>query len=210
MTNTRTVTLPGSKPSWVTVRSLPESLAQYAVDIYDILFGLRPAERGKVVLQGEIKDSPRWHQSYLKTPEYSDVFEKQSYMFGNEMTKGNVPLPVEFEPFLQYMNEGLSIPFNQVVVNWYADGIDYTPLHADCETGMVPDAEIAALTLGDSNRPFVMRNKTAGSYFKLVEMCPHGTILTMFGSTQAEFRHGVPQQSECERSRISVTFRKFV
>ena len=205
----RTIALPGSTPCWVTVRHLPESLARYAADVYDRLFELRPSERGKVVLMGETKDSPRWHQSFLKTPEWDDDFACLSYMFGSRKTSVDTPLPIELQPFLRHVNEGLRVPFNQVVVNWYEDGLDHTPSHTDCEKGMVPGAEIAILTLGDSDRPFVIRDKR-GLHFKMEERCPHGTILTMHGDTQKEFRHGLPKQRECNRSRISVTFRKFV
>ncbi len=203
-----TFVLPQPGTSWITVNHLPESLALYASEKYDMLFGLRPKHRGQIVLRGKTIESPRWHQSFLSTPIWNQSFEKYSYMFGGKETDVSSAMPKEFQPFLDFLNRGQTVPFNQVVINWYETGADYTAAHSDCELGMLEDAEIATLTLGESNRPFRIREK-GGEHFCLEVICGHGTILTMFGDMQKCFLHEIPKQPKCSHSRISVTFRKF-
>lgn len=79
-------------------------------------------------------------------------------MFGTEASNNNGCRPTLFIPFLDHINQFSAGRYNQATINWYKDGSDYTAQHADCEKGMVDDADIAILTLGDSDRVLKIRN----------------------------------------------------
>jgi alkylated DNA repair dioxygenase AlkB len=204
--------------SYITIDTLPSDLQLYGSDNFTTLFNLHPKQRGKVQMPSGECGSPRWHKSYLNTPSPNPK-SHFSYMFsGHDETSNRDQLPDAFLPFLQYVNRDKD-GYNQVVINWYKDGQDYTAQHSDCEDGMEEGADIVIISLGDE-RIFKIRPKnlqieqeadrkseeakTEGLDFP----CPHGSVLTMGGHTQRFFRHGVPK-SASEGPRISITFRKF-
>ena len=194
--------------SWYTTETLPDPLLQWAREKYDEMFALHPASRGEVVMQNETKLSPRWHKSFLHTPTWNEEYAHGSYMFGSKKSDISGDLPSLFMPFLDYLNDHSEHKYNQVVINWYADGADYTPQHADCEKGMLDNANIAVLTLGDSERDFRIRNKPREPFTETSISCSHGTIIKMCGAFQKNLRHGIPKCSKCKKSRISITFRQ--
>lgn len=166
---------------------------------------------------GEV-ESPCWHKSYLNTPTHNPAAHF-SYMFsGHNDASTRDPLPDAFMPFLEYVNRN-GAGYNQVVINWYKDGQDFTPQHSDCEEGMKDGADILIISLGDERelkiRPKNIKvegadgNPGAAAKSEGVDVpCPHASILTMGGQTQKFFRHGVPK-STSEAPRISITFRSF-
>ena len=152
--------------------------------------------------------SPRWHQSYLDTPVWNSDYETGSFMFGTQLTDNSGCLPSLFVPFLHHINQHSQGRYTQVTVNWYADGLDYTAQHADCEKGMIDGADIAILTLGVSERQLKIRSKASEHPQDAAVPCPHGTIIKMCGEFQKKYRHGVPKCVRCKKSRISITFRQ--
>lgn len=197
---------------------LPSDLDSYARDNFGKIFSLHPKERGTIAMMGKDLVSPRWHKSYLSTPKFSGKFAYKSYMFSNSVENDvNGPLPDLLQPFLYYMN-GMGYEFNQVVVNWYADGLDFIAAHSDCEVGIDKDCPIAIISLGGDLGEelrilkFKPKATTKDSIYDLVEFpCKHGSIVFMHGSTQEKFRHGVPKASHKSAAsrRISITFRKY-
>jgi hypothetical protein len=204
--------------SYITIDTLPSDLKLYGSDTFTTLFNLHPSQRGKVQMPSGECESPRWHKSYLNTPSPNPA-SRLSYMFsGHDETFNRDQLPDAFLPFLEYVNRDDG-GYNQVVINWYKDGQDYTAQHSDCEDGMEEGADIVVISLGDE-RTFKIRPKnlqseqgadSKGEVAKIEGLdipCPHGSVLTMGGHTQKMFRHGVPK-SASEGPRISITFRKF-
>lgn len=206
----------------IEIDTLPEYLTAYARMHYKSLFSLHPTQRGQVSMFSKNVVSHRWHQSFMNTPKYDARFFGKSYMFSaaNKNESVNAPLPFPFEPFLTYMNslEPKSNPYNQVVINWYADGNDFIARHSDCTIGMQADSPIAVISLcesaDDTPRLFQVlpKQSTPNSVYSRVDVtCRHGTIIKMCGNTQETFRHGVPKtRNGVSASRISITLRKYI
>ena len=192
--------------SFIIMDTLPEDLKKYGKDAFDTLFNLHPEQRGKIQMQDGGLESPRWHKSYLNTPTYDPALHFSCMFSGQDNSGIHDPLPDAFLPFLDYVNRDIA-GYNQVVINWYKDGQDYTAQHSDCEEGMEEGADIVIISLGDE-RVFKIRPKQSLHAEDLKIPCPHGSVLTMGGHTQKLFRHGVPKSASKE-PRISITFRKF-
>ena len=97
--------------------------------------------------------------------------------------------------------------FGGVLANLYRDGRDAMGLHADDEPELLPDAEIASVSLG-AERRFVLkpRDPSVAPY----ELRPaHGSLLVMGGTLQRHWRHGVPREARVSRPRINLTFRQY-
>jgi len=209
---------------WIRVTQLPEDLKIYGRTNFDKLFSLHPEERAKVVMYDKEIPCDRWQQSYLNTP-VRNPEEKHSYMFSglNESTNHN-PLPVEFEPFKNFMDQN----YNQVLVNWYESGKDFIPYHTDYETGMKETSTIAVITLTKDDtrdRTFIIKPKqktreSKSNYYDIVKIrASHGSIIIMGGKIQQKYVHGVPKVVDYVKGqppmiaktppRISISFRDF-
>jgi alkylated DNA repair dioxygenase AlkB len=207
-----------SKSSWITIEWLSEELITYATENYQRLFNIHPLQRGKVVMNNEDIISPRWHRSYLHQPALGST-HKSSYMYSGSEGFDDLALPTPFQFFLDFLNEKEPVnKYNQVIVNWYQNGKDYTAPHSDCEKGMLTDAGITIITLCENeNFPRELRitakklktQKNDSLYPQIKIKLKHGCIITMHGETQKNFRHSVPKAVDNLTSRISLTFRKF-
>ncbi len=210
-----------TEKSWLELDTIPYELLEYGQDNFEELFALHPEERGQVILNKQetiVIDSPRYHKSYGQTPPY-DPIKKHSYMFTglNNQDQRNDPLPALFQPFLDFVNENNPTPYNQVVVNWYANGEDYIACHSDCDDGMVDGYDIASITLMGRARfceERTMKFKPVGNSAKFDSFSlglKNGLLLRMCGNTQKEFKHSIPPRYEIvgDMRRIGITFRKF-
>jgi len=126
--------LTNSKSAWITIAWLSDDLVQYAKKNYGALFLLKPIERGKVVLYNDVVNTQCWYKSYLQTPLRNEIHVNRSYMYAGKGEDVNIELPVLFQPFLDEINKHEKQDlYNQVIVNWYADGNDYIAAHSDCQ-----------------------------------------------------------------------------
>jgi len=223
--------------AWISFCSLPSALA-ITDNNFDAMFNLHPPKRGTVVsnsTDGERK-SPRWHKSYMFAPTRQNTRDgsKSMYMYsGIDESTNCEPLPALFAPYLKWINQNCrqdnDPQFNQVVVNWYADGADYIAMHSDCEIGMVPNATIVSITLTDcstDHRVFKLNRKAKAAaldknldlhYESLGIVLRNGCVITMGGKTQSLYRHGVPKMfypgpeiKPVLGRRIALTFRQFL
>jgi alkylated DNA repair dioxygenase AlkB len=97
--------------------------------------------------------------------------------------------------------------FGGVLANLYRDGRDAMGLHADDEPELLPDAEIASVSLG-AERRFVLKLRDAS--VAPYELRPaHGSLLVMAGTLQRHWRHGVPREARVAAPRINLTFRQY-
>lgn len=209
--------------SWVAQSMLSPQLLKYADENFSTLFALHPADIGKVVMPTAAKSievtTSRYHRSYLRSPVLDNRYNSKpgSYMFCGLTESPNHELPVEFQPFLDHMNEiqnEKAAPlYNQVTINWYESGSNYIPYHSDNEIGMIENSTIAVLSLGgeiDGKPTRMFRLKKKNDKQPTMEYeCKNGLILTMGGDTQKGFRHGVSKVVESS-PRISISFRQFL
>ena len=161
------------------------------------------------------KTIDRWFKSYLNTPEYPLSNVNKSYMFsGKNKDELEMGLPRLLFPYMDYFTKK-DKRYNQVVVNYYENENDSIDYHRDWTYGMVKDYEISILNLNarydryTKPRMFKIQNIKSGEEFS-VEL-QNGLIITMGGSFQENFRHGIPKISDSNiyNSRFGITFRQF-
>ena len=168
---------------------------------FDTLWCIHPEEFGSVKYGSKVISTPRWQKCYCRP-----------YYFSG-MTHDALPLPNEFQPFLEWANSLLypDWKFNQVLVNWYGDGHHYISKHADAEYQIVPKSPIVSISLGQE-RTFRIRNKSDDAIVLDLPM-PDKTYVSMCGAMQERFLHEVPKvmgaKGEKMGRRINITFRVF-
>ena len=212
-----------SKTSYLKIKYLPDNLKNYATENFNEMFDLHPETKHKIIMFLKEVEVHRWQQSYLNTPQYKiDTLKKQSYMYsGFDTSNNHIELPYHFQLYYDYMKT-MDNKFNQVIANWYQDNNDYISHHSDCEIGMIPNAEIAIIslyekTIDDSTNyrifSLIPNNKKINyldyEYDRINVVARHGTIITMCGNTQKEFKHGIEKTNRNVSRRISISFRQF-
>ena len=100
------------------------------------------------------------------------------------------------------------VVFNYCFVNLYRDGQDGIQWHSDDEKALIPDHQIAAVSLNakDGERDLVFKNKETGE--KRSILLGHGSLYVMKGATQKRYKHAVPRRSKVKTARINLTFRQ--
>lgn len=79
---------------------------------------------------------------------------------------------------------------------------DYIAFHSDCEKGMIENAKVAILSLypcdEEQNFRFLelipKKLQTKSLFDKYLIRLDHGLIVTMHGTCQKEFRHGIRKE----------------
>ena len=94
-------------------------------------------------------------------------------------------------------------PFNFALLNRYRDGRDHMGWHADAERALGPVPVIASVSLGAPRRFVMHARDDRREAFDLAD----GSLLVMFGASQAEWRHALPRSARVRGERINVTFR---
>ena len=138
--------------SWLDVHQLPLELS--GEQCFKQLWEIHPEEHGKVTIFGKELDVPRWQKSYGR-----------DYRFSGNTSRAD-PVPDVLQPYLDWVHslgyeESRYGEFNQILVNWYADGSHYIGSHSDDERQLVPDSPIVTITLclPGTPRKFRIRNK---------------------------------------------------
>lgn len=203
---------------WLEISALPDDLARRAAREFDDVFALHPVHRGTIVnLSGGESERARWHQSFFRTPPCPSVADMtMPYMFGARDEVSSGPPPSLFQSLMDHVNATAELPYNQMVVNWYADGSDWMPQHVDWNAGMAPGAaqRIVTISLGGSRVFRVSAKKRLPDDDVALPdgmdiPVAHGTIVTMCGSAfHDKYKHGVPKVPEAG-PRISVTLRHY-
>lgn len=182
--------------SWIIVGKLPENLNQN----FDLLWDLHPENYSQIKVYGKMVDMPRYTQTYMKNYIYSGVEHKA------------LLLPDEFQPFLDWarsLNNKES--YNQVLVNWYENGLHYISAHTDNEKQLVKEHPIVSISLGTS-RTFRIRNKETNEIVRDINMTNKSYII-MYGKIQERYTHEVPKITGKlglnKGRRINITLRNF-
>ncbi len=186
------------KDSWIEQNAIPSTL-QNLYD-FDELWKLHPEEYGTVSYMGKVVKTPRWQQTYLKDYYFSGMIHKA------------LPLPEKFQPFLDWANSlSDDVVYNQVLVNWYANGEHYIGPHSDNEKQIIPFSPVLSVSLGQE-RVFRIRQKSTNDIVVDIPM-PNNTYVMMCGKIQERYLHEVPKVSGSKGSsmgkRINITFRVF-
>jgi alkylated DNA repair dioxygenase AlkB len=106
---------------------------------------------------------------------------------------------------------GVAAPSNYAVLNYYKDGQDMIGMHSDKERDLVRGAPILSVSLGAA-RDFVLKpNATFHQHdartLVSVELAS-GSLLSMEGTLQSHYKHGLPVRKRCKQPRINITFRR--
>ena len=101
--------------------------------------------------------------------------------------------------------------FNSVLLNYYRPGHrDSIGMHADDEPEFGRNPVIASVSLGHV-REFVLAPKPGREGRRTVIALPHGSLLTMAGATQTNWKHGIDKERlPSAAGRINLTFRRLV
>lgn len=191
-----------SKNSWIDVLDAESSPFQISPEEFFTLWDLHPEEHGNVIIYGKKIPVPRWQKSYINAYSFSGLVHKAD------------DLPKEFEKFFcwgQSLKKYDGEKFNQVLINWYENGLHYIGSHSDDETQLVKNSEILSISLGET-RKFRIREKKDKKIVKEI-LLEHGTVVIMGGKTQKEFKHEIVKVSgkkgEKLGPRINITLRQF-
>lgn len=118
------------------------------------------------------------------------------------------PIPTAVVPLFERIAHEVREPFNHVLFNRYRDGQDAMGMHSDDEPELGENPVLASLSLGVTRRFVVVpRKKSARKARRLELELTHGSLLTMGGTLQHLYRHGVPRQLAVRGARINLTFR---
>jgi alkylated DNA repair dioxygenase AlkB len=100
----------------------------------------------------------------------------------------------------------LNTKFDYVLMNLYRDGKDKIGFHRDDEAEEEGKNIIASLSFGATRQFDIKHNQRKDLHhtFKLT----HGSLVTMRGDTQLNWKHAVPPAAEVKTPRVNLTFRK--
>lgn len=195
--------IPLSEKSWVICGKIPQEI----IPDFNEMLKLRPASPDTVIMMGNPVLTPRFVAHYLK-----------SYYYTGRVHDAK-PLPDILFPLMEWANTVVldewknrqKHNFNQVLVNYYLNGMQYIGKHSDDERQLVSGSPIFSASFGQS-RVFRIRDKSDDSVVQNIQMSD-GTFLLMCGDMQKEFKHEVPKVQGKKGlgldPRINVTFRVF-
>jgi alkylated DNA repair dioxygenase AlkB len=176
-----------------------------------------PKERGKSMGSTVPRDSTNFWRG-------GDV---QTYKFGGKKHIPRKDIPDHLEDFYMGMEELYpGKQFNFAVVNRYKSSCDSISAHADDEEEIIPNSEIASLSLG-ATRDFIITNNPkipkkdwvalpdGRNQNSLKMTLKNGDIIVMGGKFQEQFNHHVPkcplpEDRSQNAKRINITLRQFV
>jgi alkylated DNA repair dioxygenase AlkB len=115
------------------------------------------------------------------------------------------PWPQCLAGLRERLHASLGVCFNSVLANLYRDGRDSVGWHSDDERELGEEPVIASVSLG-ARRRFQMRQRAEGGETVAFEL-EHGSLFTMWGSTQKSWKHCVPRSARCGTPRVNLTFR---
>jgi alkylated DNA repair dioxygenase AlkB len=162
-----------------------------------------------------LRETIPWEQGQLMffgkpvlEPRLSAWFGDRDYVYSGRALRAKA-FPVLVRELAERAEASTRARFNSVLLNLYRDGHDSMGLHSDDEPELGSNPLIASVSLGAPRR-FVLRPKKNKALMPLDLELPHGSLLTMSGSCQHQFRHGLPKSARVVGARINLTFRWIV
>lgn len=212
--------------SWVdNIPKLPEEI-QVNAQLFEELWQIHPEKVGEVFVFGQFRDTPRWQQSFGKSYYFSGMYhqawplEKHEYLIRLQTwVRGHA---ADNDPHRGHAGGEKKNPnwkFDQVLINWYADGKHYIGPHSDDESQLVPNSPIYSFSFGETRRFVIKIKKQSMAKFKSFEsdfpksiVMKDNSCLVMGGQMQKHFTHEVPKVLSKKITvgrRINITFRCF-
>ena len=134
---------------------------------------------------------------------HSSWYGNCSYTYGST-THEQKPIPRILRKTMDDLSASVGVQFNSVLINYYKDGNDFMPYHADDETSIVSDS-IASLSLG-ATRLFCLKPSYDSEVSHHVYLSS-GSLIVMSGQTQKYWRHSIVKEPYITLPRINLTFR---
>jgi len=155
------------------------NLAQHNITEFDIhpdfneIWDMCPEENGVVVIYGKLINVPRFQKSFGHDYKFSGL---------NHVAE---PIPNNLQSYMDLANSIISpdYKFNQLLINWYENGLHYIGAHSDDETQLVKGSPILSISLGET-RKFRIRNKKTKKIIKDV-LLKNGDIVIMENDFQS-------------------------
>lgn len=194
--------------SWIDSGTLPKELMD-KISSFDTLWNLHPEEKGKIMTPKGIVITPRWVQSYGNDYKFTGLNHK-----AKKHMPPSIQILLDWVNTLPYAKEHL---FNQVLINWYANGHHYIGAHSDNEKQFHDNAPIVSISLGASRNFRIRKIKKKGikgssPVIKNI-LVSNKSLLIMGGKMQKEFTHEIVKiggkKGDKTGSRINITFRQF-
>lgn len=218
----KAIQLNESGSSYILIDFISDNLQLINTELFSSMWDLHPEQKHKIIMYEKEVEVNRYSKSYLNT--WTDLTHTKtgSYMYsGYDTLSNNDELPEIFKPYYEFM-KNIDNNYNQVIVNWYENENDYIAPHADCQRGMIKNSKIAILTL---NEFFIENNDSEN--IRYLEIIPkkyqsddkpladifkikldHESIITMCGTIQDNFLHGIKKENKKIGKRISLSFRQ--
>lgn len=132
------------------------------------------------------------------------------------------PVTLFTQELLERVIQTTGASFNHVLINRYRNGLDSMGMHSDSEPELGKDPVVATLSLG-ATRSFQLAARVPTPPAPPAPPAPptpparaqslrleltSGSLLTMGGTCQRDYRHGIAKTKKPIGERISLTFRQ--
>jgi alkylated DNA repair dioxygenase AlkB len=173
---------------------LPEGLAFDATRFED-LWAMHPEGYHVIHMPGGPTKTPRWQQAFGRDYHYTGRVNQA------------LPVPALLEPLLAWARQAVHGRLNGLLLNWYDGELGhYIGPHHDSTKGMVADAPIVTVSLGEGR---VFRLTQPKTKERRDFPAPDGTVFVMPYATNLAWKHEVPRFAKWRDRRISITLRAF-
>ncbi len=211
----QTIKLNESGSAFIRIDNIPDELKLYLFENFNTMWNLHPENKHKIIMYEKEVEVNRYSQSYLNTPTDLEITKTHSYMYsGFDTSNNNIELPEQFKKVYDHITN-IDSKYNQVIANWYTDHNDFIAPHSDCQKCMIPDASISIVSIYPRYEPekfrylnIIPKKSSKKSIIKI--RLDHGSIITMGGTIQEEFLHGIDKCDNEVLQRISLSFRQMI
>jgi alkylated DNA repair dioxygenase AlkB len=167
-------------------------------ELFDYLMENADWKEERPIVFGKVQKTDR------KTAFYGD--KGTSYRYSG-VDHESLPWLDKLSELRDRIQRDLNQEFSYVLVQYYPDGKAKLGLHADNEWDIHPESIIAGLSLGAERKVTVKDlGATSANSTKKV-LLQDGSLMTMEGMFQKKYKHGILEDKEITKPRISLTFR---
>ncbi|MGB0452274.1 MAG: alpha-ketoglutarate-dependent dioxygenase AlkB family protein [Bacteriovoracaceae bacterium] len=153
-------------------------------------------EQAEIFLFGKKIKSPRL-QAFIGDPKIQYTYSRTTFIAK--------PWTESLRLIKENLEDHTSFKFNNVLCNYYRDGMDNMGLHSDDEKELGDNPVIASLSLGDT-RSFLIQSKTDKTQ-KINFELRNDDLFIMKNEFQKKWLHGIKKTKKPKEGRINLTFR---